>query len=104
MGPYLKLIVDARSHLVSLLARSSKYGEMPRGLLKERWDGGILGTDEASRAAKARGEFKGVMPGRTKKWRQFYGVKFDWVLEECLGAGLVECFKTGSVGTGVRLV
>jgi len=26
------------------------------------------------------------------------------VLEECLGAGMVECFKTGSVGVGIRAI
>jgi len=25
-------------------------------------------------------------------------------VEECVGAGLVECFETGSVGVGVRAV
>lgn len=70
----------------------------------ERWDGGVAGTDDATRAAKARGEFKGILPGRTKRWKQFHGLECRWVLEECLGAGLVECFKTGSVGVGVRML
>lgn len=73
-------------------------------LLHERWDGGIMGDDPASRAKKARGESTAVLPGRTKKWKQFYGLRFEWVLEECVGAGLVECFETGSVGIGVRAV
>ncbi len=42
-------------------------------------------------------------PGRTKKWKEFYGLNFDWLLAEAAGAGLVELFETGSVGRGVRL-
>ena len=53
---------------------------------------------------KARREFVGVLPGRTKKWKQFYGMRFEWALEECVGSGLVELFETGSVGRAVRLV
>jgi hypothetical protein len=73
-------------------------------MLKERWDGGIAGSDEAARAQRARGEWQGVLPGKTKKWKSFYGLEFEWVLEECLGAGMVECFKTGSVGVGIRAI
>lgn len=73
-------------------------------ILNERWDGGIAADGEQSQARKARGEFIGVLPGRTKKWKQFYGLRFEWVLEECVGAGLVELFETGSVGKGVRAI
>lgn len=72
--------------------------------LRDRWDGGIPGSDEQTKAKKARKEFTGVLPGRTKKWKQFYGLRFEWILEECVGAGLVECFDTGSVGLGVRVL
>ncbi|MCJ1298506.1 hypothetical protein MMC08_001296 [Hypocenomyce scalaris] len=102
-GPYLRLLTSARSHLMSLLSKT-KYKEAPLYLLHERWDGGIAADDPASKAKKYRGEFAGVLPGRTRKWKQFYGLKFDWVLAECLGAGLVEVFETGSVGRGVRAV
>jgi len=102
-GPYLRLLVSARGHLMSLLAKS-KYREAPLYLLRERWDGGIAPDDAASKSKKARGEFVGILPGRTRKWKQFYGLNFDWVLAECLGAGLIEVFETGSVGRGVRAV
>lgn len=103
-GPFLRLLVQAREHLLSLLKKSFKYREAPIDLLRERWDGGISSDDSAARAKRARGEFHGILPGRTKKWKQFYGLRFEWVLEECMGAGLVECFKTGSgTGVGVRL-
>lgn len=102
IGAYLKLLTEARAHLLSLLTKNSRYREAPRDMLKERWDGGIAGNDEATRMQRIRGEFSGVLPGRTKKWKQFYGLEFNWVLEECLGAGMVECFRTGSVGMGVR--
>ncbi|KAI9757981.1 MAG: hypothetical protein M1835_000626 [Candelina submexicana] len=100
-GPYLRLVTSARTHLMTLLSKS-RYREAPVNLLRERWNGGIAGDDQASRRRKARGEFAGVLPGRTRKWKQFYGLRFDWVLEECLGAGLIEIFETGSVGRGVR--
>ena len=103
-GSYLRLLTEAREHLMSLLTKANKYRELPRDLLKEKWDGGIAGTDEASKSARLRGEWKGVLPGRTRKWKQFYGLEFDWVLEECVGAGMLECFQTGSVGVGVRAI
>lgn len=102
-GLYLKLLTTARSHLMSILFKT-RYRELPAHLLRERWDGGIAGDDPAVKAKKYRGEFTGVLPGRTRKWRQFYGLSFDWVLAECLGAGLVEVFDTGSVGRAVRAV
>ena len=101
-GPYLKLLTAARSQLVSLIMKS-KFREMPVYLLRERWDGGVSGDDPAAKAKKYRGEFSGVLPSRTRKWKQFYGLSFDWVLAECLGAGLVEAFETRSVGRAVRV-
>ena len=92
----------ARSHLVSL-AMKSRYREIPIYLLREKWDGGISTDDPAAKAKKYRGEFIGVLPSRTRKWKQFYGLSFDWTLAECLGAGLVEVFETGSVGQAVRI-
>ena len=102
-GPYLRLLTAARSHFMSLLLKA-KYREMPLYLLHERWDGGISSDDPAAKAKKYRGEFAGILPNRTRKWKQFYGLRFDWVLAECLGAGLVEVFETGSVGRAVRAV
>lgn len=71
-------------------------------MLRERWDGGIAADDEAAKRKQYRGEWKGVLPARTKKWREFYGLKFEWVLEEALGSGLIEGFETRSVGMAVR--
>ncbi|KAL2757543.1 hypothetical protein ACRALDRAFT_2118417 [Sodiomyces alcalophilus JCM 7366] len=99
-GLFLKLVSAAVEHLVDLLGKS-RFGEMPESLLRERWDGGIA-RDEARLARRARGEWAGVLPGRTRKWKEFYGLGFTWVLEEAMGAGLVEVFETGSVGRGVR--
>lgn len=70
-------------------------------MLKEKWEGNVLG-DAASRAKRARGEWNGVLPGKTKKWREFYGLEFEWVLAECVGSGTMELFDTGAVGTAVR--
>jgi hypothetical protein len=103
MGAHIKLLVDARNHLLSIL-KKTQHKEMPLDVLRERWDGGVAAHTEQAERKKLRGEFAGVLPGRTKKWKQFYGMRFDWVLEECLGAGLVELFETGSVGRAVRAV
>ncbi|KAJ8116989.1 hypothetical protein OPT61_g1706 [Boeremia exigua] len=104
-GTHIKLLVDARNHLLSIL-KKSKFQAAPLDVLRERWDGGVVGTGSAEREERkrARREFVGVLPGRTKKWKQFYGMRFEWVLEECVGAGLVELFETGSVGRAARLV
>lgn len=101
IGPFLRLLMSARSHLVSLLSRS-KFREAPQDALRERWDGGIAGDDAASEARKTRGQPKSVLPGRTRKFKQFYGLSFEFILEECVGAGLMEVFETRSVGRGVR--
>ncbi|GKZ20120.1 hypothetical protein AbraIFM66951_003304 [Aspergillus brasiliensis] len=100
-GPYLRLLSAGRSHLLSLLKRSSS-SEVPVYLLRDRWDGAVESEKSFSVAKRARGEFAGVLPGRTKKYKELYGMNFRWVLEEALGAGLVEIFDTGSVGPGVR--
>ncbi|KAK5629939.1 hypothetical protein RRF57_005654 [Xylaria bambusicola] len=104
-GSFLKLVSGAIGHLVSLLGKS-KFREVPESMLRERWDGGIAKVKDARHAAAkmARGESTGVLPGQTRKWRQFYGLTFDWVLQEAVGAGLVEVFETGSVGRGVRAI
>ncbi|PYH96982.1 hypothetical protein BO71DRAFT_427507 [Aspergillus ellipticus CBS 707.79] len=100
-GPYLRLLGAGRSHLLSLLQRSSS-SEAPVYLLRDRWDGVVETEKSFSVAKRTRGEFAGILPGRTKKWKEFYGMTFRWVLEEALGAGLIETFDTGSVGPGVR--
>ena len=100
-GIYLRLLTSARAHLLTLLSKS-KYREAPADLLRERWDGGIAAAPPRSDEG-ARGMGKSVLPGQTKKWKQFHGLSFRWILEECLGAGLVECFDTGTVGVGVRV-
>jgi hypothetical protein len=100
-GSYLKLLAGARAHFISLLSKS-KYREAPESLLRQRWDGRVAADDEASAAKRSRGEFAGILPGRTRKWKLFYGISFDWILGECVGAGSVEVFNTGSVGRGIR--
>jgi hypothetical protein len=102
IGPYLRLLGAGRVHLVALL-RKSKYHQAPLYLLRDRWDGAVETDHSFSSAKRARGEFSGVLPGRTKKWKDLYGMNFRWVLEEALGAGLVELFETGSIGPGVRI-
>ncbi|BCS20065.1 Stk19 family serine/threonine-protein kinase [Aspergillus puulaauensis] len=100
-GPYLKLLGTGRDHLIALL-KKSKSGEAPVSLLRDRWDGAVESERSFSVAKRARGEFAGILPGKTKKWKDLYGMSFRWVLEEAIGAGLIEIFDTGSVGPGAR--
>lgn len=102
MGSYLKLLTEARMHLLFLLKQlSPRYKEATKDFLEEKWNGNVP-TDAASKAKRLRGEWSGVLPGQTRKFKQFAGLEFEWVLAECLGSGLVELFDTGSVGVGVR--
>ncbi|EEQ34519.1 hypothetical protein McanMca71_002503 [Microsporum canis] len=103
MGPYLRLLGSARTQILETL-RKSRYSEAPLYLIRDRWDGSVEMNSRASMAKHVRGEFSGVLPGRTNKWKQLYGLNFYWALEEALGAGLIEVFNTGSVGPGVRSV
>ncbi|KAJ5127422.1 hypothetical protein N7448_008201 [Penicillium atrosanguineum] len=100
-GTYLRLLGSGRAHLLTLLRRSHS-GEAPLNLLKDRWEGAVETEKSFHLAKRARGEFAGILPGKTKKWKELYGMQFRWVLEEALGAGLVEIFETGSVGPGIR--
>lgn len=104
-GAYLKLLTAALTHLTANLLGKTKYKEMPEGLLRERWDGGVASESSKQHAGKkSRREFAGVLPGRTRKWKDFSGLAFEWILHEAVGAGLVEVFETGSVGRAVRLL
>lgn len=102
MGSYLKLLTEARTHLLFLLKQiSPRHREATLDLLREKWDGNVP-NDAISNAKRSRGEWSGVLPGKTKRWRDFYGLEFAWVLAECVGSGLIELFDTGSVGIAVR--
>lgn len=103
VGAHLHLLDDARAHFMGLLGKS-KYREAPLYLLRERWDGAIESDNSISNAKRIRGEYAGVLPGKTRKWKQFHGLRFEWALEECFGAGFVELFDTNSVGHGIRVV
>ncbi|KAI1847386.1 hypothetical protein JX265_005554 [Neoarthrinium moseri] len=102
-GAFLKLVSAALEHLVSLLSKT-RFREAPEGLLRERWDGGVSKDEARYAAKKLRGEFAGILPGQTRKWKQFRGLSFDWILQEAVGSGLVEVFETGTVGRGVRVI
>ncbi|KAJ5782798.1 hypothetical protein N7457_004572 [Penicillium paradoxum] len=98
-GTYLRLLGSGRAHMLALLRRSAS-AEVPLSLLKDRWEGAV--ESEKNIGKRARGEFAGVLPGKTRKWKELYGMRFRWAVEEALGAGLVEIFETGSVGPGIR--
>lgn len=98
-GPYLKLIIAARTHIVDLLKKSNRR-ELPLYLLHEYWEAGLSSKSTVAEASKK--PFEKLLPGQTKKWKAFYGLKFDFALQEAFGAGMVECFNTRAVGLGVR--
>ncbi|KAE8145222.1 serine-threonine protein kinase 19-domain-containing protein, partial [Aspergillus avenaceus] len=100
-GPYLRLLGLGRSHLLALLQKHSS-GEAPLYLLRDLWDGAVETDRSFSVAKRTRGVHAGILPGKTKKWKDLYGMSFRWALEEAIGAGLIELFDTGSVGPGVR--
>lgn len=79
-GRYLKLAEAAVEWVRETLGKT-KWGEGPESWLRERFEGG------------------GLYGGR---WREFWGVEWEWVLGEAVGLGVVEVFETGSVGRGVR--
>jgi len=101
-GIYLKLLVAARQHLLHILkSLSPRHREATMEILKEKWEGNTP-NDPLNRLKRERGEWGGVLPGKTKRWREFYGMRFECVLAECVGSGLVELFDTGAVGMAVR--
>jgi hypothetical protein len=101
-GLYLKLLRDARFHVTFLIKQlSPRHREATLDILREKWDGNVPG-DALSAQKRMRGEWAGVLPGKTKRWREFHGLEFDWILAECVGSGLVELFDTGAVGIAVR--
>lgn len=101
-GAFIKLVSSALDQLTAILSRCA-YREAPEALLREKWDGGVV-RDAQEEARRSRGEFSGILPGRTRKWKTFHGLNFDWLLAEAVGSGLVEVFQTRTVGRGVRLL
>ncbi|KAL5087248.1 hypothetical protein Trisim1_007985 [Trichoderma cf. simile WF8] len=79
-GRYLKLAEGAVDWLRELLDKT-RWGEAPEVWFRERFEGGgLYGT----------------------RWKDFWGVEWEWVLGQAVGLGIVEVFETGSVGRGVR--
>lgn len=79
-GRYLKLADGAVDWVREALGRTT-WGEGPEAWLRERFEGnGLYGT----------------------RWKDFWGVEWEWVLGHAAGLGVVEVFDTGSVGKGVR--
>ena len=79
-GRYLKLAAAGIDWIREALGRT-KWGECPESWLKERFEGGGL---------------------YGPRWKEFWGVEWEWVLGEAIGLGVVEMFETKSVGRGVR--
>ncbi|KAI9171542.1 hypothetical protein HJFPF1_01028 [Paramyrothecium foliicola] len=81
-GPFLKLAGGVLNWLREALKRT-RWREAPEEWLRERFEGGgLYGT----------------------RWKEFWGVEWDWVIGLAVGLGTVEVFSTKSVGRGVRLL
>jgi hypothetical protein len=79
-GRYLKLAEAAVDWLREALGRT-QWGECPEVWLRERFEGGgLYGT----------------------RWKEFWGLEWEWLVGEAVGLGVVELFETGSVGRGIR--
>ena len=72
-------------------------------ILKEKWEGNTP-SDPLNRLKRERGEWGGVLPGKTKRWREFYGMRFECVLAECVGSGLVEFWTFYPVFTWISFL
>ncbi|KJZ73552.1 hypothetical protein HIM_07108 [Hirsutella minnesotensis 3608] len=79
-GRYLKLAEGAVEWVRETLGKT-KWGEAPETWLRERFEGGgLYGT----------------------RWKEFWGIEWQWVAGQAVGLGVVEMFETGAVGKGVR--
>ncbi|KAM4059728.1 serine-threonine protein kinase [Hirsutella rhossiliensis] len=79
-GRYLKLAEGAVDWVREALGKTA-WGEGPEDWLRERFaGGGLYGT----------------------RWKEFWGVEWQWLAGQAVGLGVVEMFETGSVGRGVR--
>jgi len=102
-GPFLRLLADSRKRLLSILESTGSHRSLPFDRLLERWDvSGSGGESSVGSGLNIHG--KSVSAGRTTVWRKFSGLRLEWVLADCVGCGLVECFRTGSVGMGIRML
>lgn len=79
-GRYLKLGEGAVDWIRDILGRT-RWGEAPEEWLKERFEGGGL---------------------YGPRWKEFWGLEWQWVIGMAVGLGVVEMFETGSMGKGVR--
>ncbi|KAG5981671.1 hypothetical protein E4U55_002707 [Claviceps digitariae] len=86
-GRYLKL-ADAAVHWLTDALGRTRWGEGPEAWLRERFE--------------ARGAGPGA--GQSPRWKDFWGLEWEWLLGQAVGLGVVEVFETGSVGKGVRLL
>ncbi|PHH87205.1 hypothetical protein CDD83_9186 [Cordyceps sp. RAO-2017] len=83
-GRFLKLAQEAVDWVRDALGKT-RWGEAPESWLRERFEagpgpGGLYGP----------------------RWRDFWGLEWEWVVGQAVGVGAVELFETGSVGRGVR--
>ncbi|KAL5621535.1 hypothetical protein BROUX41_006435 [Berkeleyomyces rouxiae] len=95
-GALLRVVDAAVRALVDMVARRP-WREVVVADVRSWWDGATPGTENKRR----RGE-RVDKEAAARKWRDFYGLRFEWVLKEAVGEGALEVFETGSVGKAIR--
>ena len=115
-GAFLRLATAAVEHVVNLIRTRSRYGQVPKSMLREWWDCAtpISAETTARRKQRARrkpaagaslvGRSGRVLPDRTAKWKLLDGVDFEWAVLEAVGMAVVEVFDAGSVGPAIRIL
>ncbi|KAG6195517.1 hypothetical protein E4U50_000221 [Claviceps purpurea] len=89
-GRYLKL-ADAAVRWVQDALSATTWGQGPEAWLRERFE-----ASQTSHGADNKNLYG-------PRWKDFWGVEWEWVLGEAVGLGIVDLFDTGSVGRGVRM-
>ncbi|KAG6293895.1 hypothetical protein E4U46_007022 [Claviceps purpurea] len=89
-GRYLKL-ADAAVRWVQDALSATTWGQGPEAWLRERFE-----ASQTSHGADNKNLYG-------PRWKDLWGVEWEWVLGEAVGLGIVDLFDTGSVGRGVRM-
>ena len=88
-GAYLKLLTTARTHLSDTPAEATESApqgsDLGSAAREMGWQCWVWMLRVSGRGRE--GEWSGVLPGKTRKWREFWGVRFEWVVERVCGGG-----------------
>ena len=99
LARYVNLVQASVSHFLSLVPKASREAVLHG--MREKWVVGGAISRALGRTRK--GPSSVVALHKQHRWRELFGIEFDFVLREALGKGLITLFETGSVGQGIRL-